>query len=88
MRKVAILTMSGALNFGVQLQAIALKEVLKRNGINADILFFQTYRQKSQYAVFNFYIYNKKVWEKNLQNLFHCKSVSKKIHKPDLFIKS
>lgn len=81
MRKVAILTMSGALNFGVQLQAIALKETLKINHIDADILFFQTYRQKSQYAIINHYVFNKRVLKKNLQNLLHCKSVSQKIHK-------
>lgn len=86
MPKIAILTMIGAQNHGAILQAIAMQKILLDNHFEPYFVNYQTYRQKSQYSIINFYNPSKKNFRKNIQNIRHIKGVRTRIHKFKLFI--
>lgn len=86
-KKVAVLTMTGALNYGAILQALALKKLLLDNNIEPCFINYQSTRQKQQYSVFNNYNLSIKVCKKNLQNILHISKVKKRITKFKFYIK-
>lgn len=83
-KKVAVLTMTGALNYGAILQAVALKKVLLDKDIEPHFVNYQTNRQKSQYSLLNIYTVSVKVIKKNLQNMLHIKEIRRRIKKFEL----
>lgn len=86
MKEIAILTMTGALNYGSILQAVALKKIMIDHNLNPCFINYQTNRQKSQYSILNVYNPSIKTLKKNLLNILHIKKVRKRIKKFELFI--
>lgn len=86
MHKIAILTMTGALNYGAILQAIAMQKILLDNHFEPYFVDYQTYRQKSQYSVINFTTFLRKALKKYPKS--NTYKASSKEYKNSIYLKN
>lgn len=78
MKKVGILTVHTAHNYGTVLQAYALKQIIRNLGFECKCLNYQSTAQKSQYSLLDTYSLSLNAWIKFFLNCFYLQKLGKR----------